>query len=144
MSRCYLPVALLGLALCAACAASLSEGRRTAALQAYAQKFNDALRWRSYAVCERLLAPEAQQPFRERVVARQEDLRVTDAEITGVTWSEDRFVATVQVRVAWTILPSITEQRGTLEQRWEDRQAGWLLVRMAVAGGDGAGPLDLP
>ena len=133
-------LATLGLA----CAGPGGLRGREGALQASSERFNEALRWQRFDLCERLLAPELTTSFATRFVARETELRLTDVQVLGVTWEEDRSAATVRLRIRFTLLPSITERVATVDQRWEDRQAGWLLARMKEAGGPGGGPLEPP
>ena len=142
MSRFALALLAL-LATLAACATEVQRRRRLSALGATADQFTQALRWQRFDLCQRALAPEVKDTFRRRFVERAEELRFTDVEISGVDVAEDGRSATVRARVRWLLLPSITEQQSTLEQRWEDRANGWVLARMLVAGSAGDGPLDL-
>jgi len=134
---------LLALAILAACATDMQRRRRLSALALTADQFAQALRWQRFALCERALAPEVKDVFRRKYVERTEVLRLTDVEISGVDVAEDGSSATVRARARWVLLPSITEQVSTLEQRWEDRAKGWVLTRMLVAEGTGDGPLDV-
>ncbi len=134
---------VLTLAATSACVTGAQRQRRAAALRVTADHFTRALRWQRFDLCEPLVAPEVRESFRRRFVEREDLLRLMDVELSGVTFSEDGHQATVRVRVRWVLLPSIIEQVGTLEQRWEDRTGGWTLSRMEMAGGTGEGPLDL-
>ena len=143
MSRPVLLAVLALLVALAACATDAQRRRRLGALQVTADQFTQALRWQRFDICERVLAPEVREVFRRRFVGQEQVLRLTDVEISGVTVAEDGYSATVRTRVRWLLLPSITEQVSTVEQRWEDRSSGWVLARMLVAGGTGNGPLDV-
>ena len=121
----------------------IQTSRRRAALRDIATQFALDLRWQRYRSCANVIVPEVQDAFRSRIVERGDDLRVTEISIVGVEFSKDSFSATVRVSVRWVLMPSISEQRAVLEQRWEDRKQGWLLSRMIDPRAQGTGPLDI-
>jgi hypothetical protein len=55
--------------------------------------------------------------------------RVTNVEVRGMRFNEDKDKATVRVEVEGYEMPRMVLRRWIYDQEWEDKSDGWVLVR---------------
>ncbi|AFE04413.1 hypothetical protein COCOR_01975 [Corallococcus coralloides DSM 2259] len=101
------------------------------ALKPAVEGFHKNLRWRNYRTVSTFLVPEERQDFdrKRRELNDDRDLTVTDYEIEDVKLAEDGRHATVQSRIQWMRLPSVTEQNDTVTSEFVFRDGVWLLEK---------------
>ncbi|MGE6757612.1 hypothetical protein ACQKGO_06345 [Corallococcus interemptor] len=132
-----LPALMVALVLGGACAHTPPKGDLEL-LQPAVEGFHKNLRWRNYRALSAYLVPEERKDFerQRRELHDDRDLTVTDYEIEDVKVADDGRRATIQSRIQWMRLPSVTEQNDTVTSEFVFRDGAWLLEKQQ------SGPFD--
>jgi hypothetical protein len=101
-----------------------------------ARMFNDDLRWARWeAMCADMLADD-KQAFMSRVDLVGNDLVMGDFEVKAIRFDTESRGATVTVDVEWYRKSDPTVHSSTLTQRWEARDARWIMIKQRRSRGD--------
>jgi len=122
--------ALLAIALLAtACVAMTPTQRREDTLIREARGFNDDLRWARYDQMNLSLPPEEAALLNARAAALGDDMVIADYEVTSITFAQGSEAATVVVKFDWYSKRFNIVKNSTVEQRWEQKDGRWLVVK---------------
>jgi len=122
----------LSFALIAGCKSpglGMSGYLRDKALNNAALEYNKLVRWQEWERACEYLKIDAQPAFTEKMESQEETFRLTDFEIKDTRPGNDSKSATVRVVYRYYWLPSITEQKMTVVQRWTwvDKEKRWMI-----------------
>jgi len=116
------------LCLAAACAMTPTQ-RREETLMREARSFNDDLRWGRYEQVNLSLPPDDAALLQSRATALGDDLTIGDYEVTSINFAKGSEAATVVVKFDWYSKRFNIVKNSTVEQRWEQREGRWLVVK---------------
>ena len=112
--------------------ACLSHQAAMEALPRAVGTYHDLLRWKNVDGAARFRLEENRPEFLERYVAVEDDLKIDSIEVRSVVWQpvveEEPLVAIVTVVAHAYLLPSTVLEKVIMQQRWEYRDAAWVLV----------------
>ncbi len=122
----------LAVALVAGCKSpglGMSGYLRDKALNNATLEYNKLVRWQEWEKACEYLKLDAQAAFTEKMENQEETFRLTDFEIKDTRPGSDSKSATVRVLYRYYWLPSITEQKMTVVQRWKwvDGEKRWTI-----------------
>ncbi|MGA7743466.1 MAG: hypothetical protein ABSF35_08720 [Polyangia bacterium] len=126
-------LALLGLAL-AGCLSATQ--RREEDLIQNARMAADDLRWARWDQLGSSMPAEEKRLFLERVDLVGSDLVMCDYEVKNIHFDTGSSVATVTVAIEWYGKSDPSLHNATLEQRWENRNGRWMIVKQRRSHGD--------
>jgi hypothetical protein len=110
--------------------------RREEELVTNARLWNDDFRWGRWAIVGQSMPPEENRLLQERCNLVENDLVVADYEVTSVRFLEHSQAATVDVGIEWYRKTDPTVRHASLQQRWEQRNGRWLMVKQRRVRGD--------
>lgn len=110
--------------------------RREEELVTNARLWNDDFRWGRWGIVGQSMPPEDQQLLQERCNLVEDDLVIADYEVTSIRFLKHSQAATVDVNLEWYRKTDPTVRRASLQQRWEQRGARWLMVKQRRVRGD--------
>jgi hypothetical protein len=134
---------LLALAALAAGCLSTTQ-RREDTLVRVARMFNDDWRWARWDAMTSSMAREDATLFRQRVDAVEDELVLTDYEVTSVTFATGSQTATVVAKFEWYYKRDPRVRATTVEQGWEHKDGAWQVVRLRRTRGDRFGLVTEP
>jgi hypothetical protein len=120
--------ALIVLCLASACAMTPTQ-RREDSLIREARAFNDDLRWARYEQLHLVLPPDEAALLLSRAEALGDDLVIGDYEVTSITFAPGSEAATVVVKFDWYSKRFNIVKASTVEQRWEQREGRWQVIK---------------
>jgi hypothetical protein len=124
-------------ALCACTLACMTPTqRREDDLIHDARMWNDDFRWGRWEIVGQSLTPEENRLFQERKNLVGNDLVIADYEVTSVRFLQGSRAATVEVTIEWYKKSEPSLRQATLQQRWEQRNGRWMMVRQRRVRGD--------
>lgn len=93
------------------------------------ESFHQRLKWRDFRGAAEIIVPEKRAAFiRGRVKAKDEDdFQVSEYQLEDAVTSPDKSVAMVVSRLAWVKLPSPSEQKVTITNKFVWRDKAWFL-----------------
>lgn len=93
------------------------------------EAFHQRLKWRDFRGAAEIIVPEKRAAFvRGRVKDHdEEDFQVSEYQLEDAVLSPDKSVALVVSKLAWVKMPSISEQRVTLTNKFVWRDKAWFL-----------------
>jgi hypothetical protein len=101
-----------------------------------ARLFNDDLRWARYEQMTGSMPVDEARAFTKRVELVRDELVIADFEVTSITFAQGSDKATVTVALEWYTKREPTVRATTLEETWEHRPAGWMMVKQRRTRGD--------
>ena len=125
-------IALLSLVLLAGCkspVANVSGYMRNKKLNDAVMEYNKYVRWREWDKASAYVKTADQAAFKEKMEDVEETFRLTDFDIKDTTPGENARTASVRVFYRYYWLPSITERKMSVRQRWSwsDEERRWQL-----------------
>jgi hypothetical protein len=134
---------LLAVALALAGCMSTTQ-RREDTLIRVARTFNDDWRWARWDAMTTAMPRDDAARFRDRVANVEDQLVLTDFEVTSVTFASGSGAATVVARFEWYYKSDPRLRATTVEERWEHRDGDWRVVGLRRARGDRFGLVTEP
>jgi hypothetical protein len=110
--------------------------RREEDLVRDARQWNDDFRWGRWSVLGQSMPADENALFQERLKLVDDDLVMADYEVLGIKFLQSSQAATVDVRLQWYGKAEPTVRQATLQQRWERRNARWMMVKQRRVRGD--------
>jgi hypothetical protein len=100
-------------------------------IRSAADLFHQRVRWKDFRSASELLVPERRERFERALKARSDerDLSISDYELERERISADGKTATVESRVSWTRLPSVSEKTELVTSELVRRDGSWLIAR---------------
>jgi hypothetical protein len=118
--------------------------RREDTLVKQAREFNDDWRWARWDQMTTSMPREDAATFRRRVQNIEDELVLADFEVTSVTFAGGSDAAIVVAKFEWYYKRDPRLRNTTIEQRWEHRDGGWVVVGLRRARGDRFGLVTEP
>jgi uncharacterized protein involved in type VI secretion and phage assembly len=134
---------LLALVLAASGCLSTTQ-RREDTLVRTARMFNDDWRWARWDAMTSSMTRDDAAAFRKRVEAIEDELVLSDYEVTSVTFATGSQTATVVARFEWYYKRDPRVRVTTVEQKWEHQDGGWQVVGLRRARGERFGLVTEP
>jgi hypothetical protein len=100
-----------------------------------ARETNLSTRFGQVELAIRHVDPPARADFMSRRAQWGRQIRVLEAETAGITLLDEEH-AVVAVEVSWSSVTDSLLRTTQLEQSWENKKSGWMLVRERRLGGD--------
>lgn len=93
------------------------------------EAFHQRIRWRDFRGAAEIIVPEKRAAFvRGRVKNHdEEDFQVSEYQLEDAVLSPDKSVALVVSKLSWVKMPSTSEQRITLTNKFVWRDKAWFL-----------------
>lgn len=93
------------------------------------EAFHQRLKWRDFRGAAEIIVPEKRAAFiRGRVKNKdEEDFQVSEYQLEDAVTSGDKSIAMVVSRLAWVKLPSVSEQKVTITNKFVWRDKAWFL-----------------
>lgn len=113
-----------------------SAQRREDDLIREARMFNDDFRWGRWEVLGQSMTPEENALFQARKNLVDADLVIVDYEVTSVRFLQNSEAATVDVHIEWYKKSDPSVRQVSLQQRWELRNAHWMMIKQRRVRGD--------
>ncbi len=138
---------ILGLVLSALLAGSgctLSNMTPQARFQDAAYTLNDAARWSNVDLASRYVSPTYMEAFIARRREWGQRISIADADLTRLRLGEDRDFAMSEVSLNWYDTHGVTTRSSVIQQQWESRRGGYVLVSETVTSGDPSIFAELP
>ncbi len=118
--------------------------RREDTLVRLARMFNDDWRWARWDAMTTAMTSEDAATFRQRVQNIEDELVLTDYEVTSVTFATGSETATVVTKFEWYYKRDPRVRATTVEQRWEHRSGDWRVVGLRRTRGERFGLVTEP
>jgi hypothetical protein len=118
----------LALSLAAAGAGCGAAPKASETLMDSVRGYHDGLRWQRYPTSATMIPPAERDLFLDERDEIADDLRISEYEITRVSFDDGQDRAVLRVRYTWFLDSQGTVHDTTSEQRWERRGKRWLLV----------------
>jgi hypothetical protein len=130
------------LALAAGCLSTTQ--RREDILLRQARMFNDDWRWARWDAMASSMSRDDAAAFRLRVEAVEEQLVLTDYEVTSITFASGSDSATVVSRFEWYLKRDPRVRATTVEQKWENKDGNWKVTSLRRTRGERFGLVTEP
>jgi hypothetical protein len=118
--------------------------RREDTLVRQVRVFNDDWRWARWDAMTTLMLREDADAFRRRVETIEDELVFADYEVTSVTFATGSEAATVVAKFEWYYKGDPRVRATTVEQRWEQRDGDWRVVKLRRTRGERFGLVTEP
>src|SRR5215472_16874295 len=116
--------------LVAACATWM---RPTAAeLRSSAEKFDQSIQWSDLRSAALFLTPVTREEFLAAVAKHDDEnnLKITDIQLEDAIIAADGNSATIESKLTWYRMPSVTAKTERMVTHWEIRGNSWVLTRI--------------
>ena len=97
-----------------------------------AREFNDDVRWSRFEQAAAKIPADKRQQFIDKHRALEDELEIADYELAGVDVdkSDKKMTrATARVELTWTLKRRGLLEKTIIQQSWEDRDGGWVVVK---------------
>jgi hypothetical protein len=101
-----------------------------------ARMFNDDLRWARFEQMTGSMPADEARAFTSRVELVRDELVIADFEVTSINFAQGSEKATVMVKLEWYTKREPTVRNTTIEEKWEFRPGGWMMVKQRRTRGD--------
>ena len=141
--RSVVAAALLLLISAAGCAVTTTQ-RREEQLVQNARAFNDDWRWARWDAMAGVMPKEDASAFLARAQTLEGELVVADFEVTSINFIEESKAAKVVAKFEWYLKRDPRVRYTTVEQRWENADGRWQVVKVRRTRGDRFGLVTEP
>jgi hypothetical protein len=132
------------LALGAGCITPPGAQRREELLIQNARAFNDDWRWARWDTMAGVMPKDDAAAFLARAQALEPELVVADFEVTSINFLEESKAAKVIAKFDWYLKRDPRVRTTTVEQRWENSDGRWQVVKLRRTRGDRFGLVTEP
>lgn len=96
-------------------------------------RYTTSLRWNNYQIAQKYIVSKPLLEYYKQM--DKADTKISDYEIEDVQLDEKAGVAFIRLRIYWYSLKSAQLYATLLEQKWEEREGEWLLVKERILEG---------
>jgi hypothetical protein len=136
---------VLGLLLAAVgCVTMPGAPRREELLIQSARAFNDDWRWARWDSMTGVMPKDDATAFLARAQTLESELVVADFEVTSINFLDESKTAKVVAKFEWYLKRDPVIHNTTVEQRWENTDGRWQVVKLRRTRGDRFGLVTEP
>jgi hypothetical protein len=118
--------------------------RREELLVQNARAFNDDWRWARWDAMAGVMPKEDAAAFLGRAQSLESELVVADFEVTSINFLDESKAAKVIAKFEWYLKRDPRVRTTTVEQRWENADGRWQVVKLRRTRGDRFGLVTEP
>jgi hypothetical protein len=110
--------------------------RREDELLTNARFWNDDFRWGRWEIVGQSMPADENALFQERRSLVDKDLVIADYEVRSIRFERQSQAAMVDVTLEWYRKSDPTLRQASLQQRWEQRNGRWMMIKQRRVRGD--------